>query len=60
MFSRMAVMLRNIHFGGALSGIASSFFSQSKLRIFGPRRLASAPSTASTAAIARTFFMNRP
>ncbi len=28
-FSRIAVTLRNIHFGGALSGIASNFFSQS-------------------------------
>jgi hypothetical protein len=28
-FSRIAVMFRNIHFGGALSGIASNAFSQS-------------------------------
>ena len=29
-------MLRNIHFGGAVSGSASIFFSQSMVRIFGP------------------------
>jgi hypothetical protein len=55
----MAVMSRNIHFAGALPGIASSLFSQSMLSIFGPRRPASTPSTASTAATASTFFMSR-
>jgi len=52
-------MVRNIHFGGALPGIASSRFSQSMAGIFGPRRLASTPSTASAAAMASTFFMSR-
>lgn len=33
-------MVRNIHFGGALPGIASSRFSQSMAGIFGPRHLA--------------------
>jgi hypothetical protein len=54
----MAVMVRNIHFGGALPGIASSRFSQSMAGIFGPRHLASTPSTASTAATATTFSMS--
>ena len=30
MFSRIALMFRNIHFGGAFSGIRSIIFSKSK------------------------------
>ena len=59
MFSRMAVMLRNIHFGGALSGIASNLLSQSILAIFGPKSLASTPTPVSTAAATSIFFMSR-
>ena len=58
-FSRIAVMLRNTHFGGALSGIASNFFSQSMSCIFGAKRLASTPSPTSTAANTSAFFMGR-
>ncbi len=53
-FPRIAVMLRNIHFGGALSGIDSIFFSQSTFGIPGPKRLTSTPSPASTAPAAST------
>jgi hypothetical protein len=38
-------MFLNIHFGGALSGIDSSLFSQSTLPSFGATRLASSPDT---------------
>ncbi len=59
-FSRIAVMLRNIHFGGALSGIDSIFFAQSMCGIR-PKCLASAPSPASAApaaSTASTFFIS--
>jgi len=40
-FSRMAVTLRNIHFGGALSGNAAIRFSQSMFCTLEPRSLPS-------------------
>jgi hypothetical protein len=42
-FSRMAVTLRNIHFGGALSGNAAIRFSQSMFCTLEPRSLPSQP-----------------
>jgi len=56
-FSRMAVTLRNIHFGGALSGNAAIRFSQSMFCILEPRSLPNAASPASTATSTRAFFM---
>jgi hypothetical protein len=45
----MAVMLQNIHFRGALSGIASNL-PPSMFCIFEPKRLASKPRPTATAA----------
>ena len=55
-FSRIAVMFLNIHFGGALSGIDSNFFSQSIFPSPGARRFTTNPTAASTAPTMSTFF----
>ena len=48
-FSRIAVMFLNIHFGGALSGIDSNFFSQSIFPKSGATRFTSSPKPTRTA-----------
>ena len=57
MFSRIALMLMNIHFGGALSGMLSNRFSQSILCIFSAKRLATTTNPITTPVNTSTFFM---
>jgi hypothetical protein len=56
-FYRMAVMLRNIHFGGALSGNEAIRFSQSMFCNREPKSLRSPASPTNTAASTKAFFM---
>src|SRR2546421_5650714 len=55
-FSRIALTLLNIHFGGALSGKRSNVFSQSISCIFDAKRLASTTNTIGTVLNTRAFF----
>lgn len=59
MLSRIAVMFPNIHLGGALSGMAATFFSQSIRPAFGVRRFARKPRPHITAARISHFFTSR-
>ena len=54
---RMALMLLNIHLGGALSGIASNFFSQSIWPRSGAKRFTRMPAPTTTAMSNKSFFI---
>ena len=58
MFSWISVMLRNIHFGGALSGIAANRCSQSTSPRLGSKTLGQNPTPASSATVTMSFFMS--
>ena len=56
LLSRIALMLVNIHFGGAVSGIAAMRYSQSMPCILGANRFASSAAPAMAAPMISAFF----